>query len=115
MGDSIVRNIERGVCDGCDDRMVTCLPGAKVADITSRLDRLVESAGEEVAVVVHVGTNDVGKGSREVLEAKFRLLGRRLKARTPKVAFSEVLPVPRAGPARQAELKGLNAWMRLWC
>nr|GFB50161.1 hypothetical protein [Tanacetum cinerariifolium] len=120
----IIRNIERGVCDGCEDRMVTCLPGAKVADVTSRLDRLVESAGEEVAVVVHVGTNDVGKCSRAVLEAKFsravleakfRLLGRKLKSRTPKVAFSEVLPVPRAGPARQAELRGLNAWMRHWC
>ena len=85
-----------------------CLPGAKVTDITSHLDRLVESPGDEVAVVVHVGTNNMGKCSREVLEAKFRLLRRKLKAKTSKVAFSEVLTVPRTRPARQAELRSLN-------
>ncbi|XP_075768138.1 uncharacterized protein LOC142821193 isoform X1 [Pelodiscus sinensis] len=60
-------------------------------------------------------TNDVGRGRREVLEAKFRLLGKRLKPRTSMVAFSEMLPVLRAGPGRQAELQRLNAWMRGWC
>lgn len=40
------------------------------------------------------------------------LLGRKLKARTPKVEFSELLPLPCAGPARQAELGHLNVWMR---
>lgn len=51
-------------------------------------------------VVVHEGTNDMGKGSREVLEGKFRLLGKNLKSKTTMVAFSEILPVPRTGPAR---------------
>ena len=95
--------------------MVTCLPGAKVEDLLRHLDRLMCSAGEELVVVVHVGTNDVGKGRRDVLEAKFRLLGKRLKSRTSMVAFSEMLPVPCAGPGRQAELQSLNVWMRQWC
>ena len=94
--------------------MVTCVPGAKVANITYHLDRLVESAEDKVPVVVHVGTNNVGKCSHEALEAKFRLSRRKLKARTSKVAFSEVLPVPHAGLARQAQLWGLNVWMRRW-
>ncbi|XP_075774322.1 uncharacterized protein LOC142825946 [Pelodiscus sinensis] len=115
VGDSILRNIDSWVCDDRENRMVTCLPGAKVADLSRHLDRLMCSAGEEPVVVVHVGTNDVGKSRRDVLEAKFRLLGKRLKSRTSMVAFSEMLPVPRAGPGRQAELQSLNAWMRRWC
>ena len=114
VGDSIVRNIDSWVCDDRENRMVTCLPGAKVADLSRHLDRLMCSAGEEPVVVVHVGTNDIGKGRRDALEAKFRLLGKRLKSRTSMVAFSEMLPVPHAGPGRQAELQSLNAWMRRW-
>uniref|UniRef100_A0A8C3F9E0 Uncharacterized protein n=1 Tax=Chrysemys picta bellii TaxID=8478 RepID=A0A8C3F9E0_CHRPI len=73
------------------------------------------NAGEEPVVVEHVGTNDIRKDRRDVLEAKFRLLGKRLKSRTSMVAFSEMLPVPHAGPSTQAELQSLNAWMRQWC
>uniref|UniRef100_A0A8C3F4Q9 SGNH hydrolase-type esterase domain-containing protein n=1 Tax=Chrysemys picta bellii TaxID=8478 RepID=A0A8C3F4Q9_CHRPI len=115
LGDSIIRNIDSWVCDDRENLMVTCLPGAKVADLSRHLDRLMCSAGEEPVVVVHVGTNDIGKGRRDVLEAKFRLLGKRLKSRTSMVAFSEMLPVPHTGPGRQAELQCLNVWMRRWC
>lgn len=41
--------------------------------------RLLGSAREESAVVVHVGTNDIRKYSFEVLQEKFELLGRMLK------------------------------------
>ncbi|XP_050804876.1 uncharacterized protein LOC127048856 [Gopherus flavomarginatus] len=115
MGDSIIRNIDSWVCDDQENRMVTCLPGAKIADLSRHLDRLMCSAGEEPVVVVHVGTNDIGKGRKDVLEAKFKLLGKRLKSRTSMVAFSEMLPVPRSGPGRQAELQRLNEWMRRRC
>lgn len=43
------------------------LPGAKVVDIAHCLDRLLGSAGEESAFMVHFGTNDIGKRSRIVL------------------------------------------------
>lgn len=46
------------------------------------LDGLLVNAGEEPMMVVHVGTNDIGSCRREVQEAKFRLLGRRLRSRS---------------------------------
>lgn len=67
---------------------------------TYGLDRLIDSAGEEPVFVMPVGTNNMEKCCHEVLEEKIRLLGRGLKARTSKVAFSEVLAVPHAGPDR---------------
>lgn len=53
--------------------------------------------GEPVAMV-NAGVNKVGKCICVVLEKKFRLLERRLKARASKLVILEVLPVPRAGP-----------------
>lgn len=47
-----------------------------------------------------------------VLEEKIKLLGRKIKAKISKVAFSEVLLVPHTGPVRQAQIRGLNTWMR---
>ena len=73
VGNLIVRNMEQRVCDSYEDHTMTCLPGVKLLDITSHLDRLVESAQHKVAVVVYVSTNNVGKCNQEVLEGKFRL------------------------------------------
>lgn len=47
-----------------------------------------------------------GKRHQKVLETKFRVLGRRLKAMTPNIAFLEVLPDPCAGPPRQGSQYG---------
>lgn len=91
--------------------MVTGLPAAKVADLLKHLDNRLCSAGEEPVLVGHVGTSDVGKGRREVLEATFRLLGRRLKSRTAVVVFSEMLPVPRARQNCRVSLRG-GVWIK---
>ena len=40
---------------------MTTLPGAKVVDVTSHMERVVKSAGDEVALVVHVGTKHMGE------------------------------------------------------
>ena len=64
VGDSIIRHVDSWVAGGREDRLVTCLPGAKVADLTRHLDKVLDSAGEESAVLVHVGTNDIGKCGR---------------------------------------------------
>lgn len=77
--------------------MVNCLAHAKVADLRRHLDRLICSAGEESVFLVNVGTSDIGKDWREALEAKFSLLGKRLKSNTSMVAFSEMLLVTRTG------------------
>lgn len=38
-----------------------------------------------------------------------------MRKRTSKLIFSEILPVPRATPERQQELRKLNKWLRNWC
>lgn len=50
--------------------MVTCLSGAKVADIMGCLDRLIDSAGEVSAIMVHLGTSDIEKCCLVVINEK---------------------------------------------
>lgn len=66
-------SLDNLVCDVHAD----CLPGAMIADVTNSLGSLVDSAGEESVVEVHVGTTNKGTYCRVVWEVKFKLLGRR--------------------------------------
>lgn len=52
---------------------------------------IASECGVEPVVGVHIVTNDMRKCSPTIVEEKFRLLGRGLKSRFPKVAFSEIL------------------------
>ncbi|XP_059810226.1 uncharacterized protein LOC132383348 [Hypanus sabinus] len=80
VGDSIVRGTERGFCSNRRGlRMVCCLPGARIQDITDRLQGILKGEGEQPEVVVHVGINDIGKKRKDILQRDFRELGRRLK------------------------------------
>ncbi|XP_064417904.1 uncharacterized protein LOC135358278 [Latimeria chalumnae] len=116
IGDSIIRFTDRILCKpDRENRMVSCLPGARVEDLRSRVDRMLEGMGEEPVVVVHVGTNNIGRTRPEVLRANFIDLGRQLRKRTSRVVFSEILPVPRAGELRQKAIRQTNAWLRNWC
>lgn len=92
--------------------MVTCLPGSKVEDFISCIDWLLVGTGEELVVMAQVGINDIGKQRGEVLEAKFRCQGRRLKSKTSTIAFSKMLSTPCGVLERWAELLTLSAWMR---
>uniref|UniRef100_A0A803JJR5 SGNH hydrolase-type esterase domain-containing protein n=1 Tax=Xenopus tropicalis TaxID=8364 RepID=A0A803JJR5_XENTR len=96
-------------------RTVCCLPGARVRHVVERVDKLLGGAGEDPAVLVHIGTNDKVRGGGEVLKNDFKKLGTKLRARTSKVIFSEIFPVPRATLRRQRELREINAWLRDWC
>ena len=58
------------------------LPGARVRDISDRVQAVLEKEGMNPDVVVHIGTNDVGKVSEGVLLREFRELGVKLKGRT---------------------------------
>ncbi|XP_078256413.1 uncharacterized protein LOC144593977 isoform X4 [Rhinoraja longicauda] len=44
------------------------LSNPKVKDVKDRLQNILEREGEQPEVVVHVGTNDVGKKWKEVLQ-----------------------------------------------
>ena len=109
VGDSIIRGTDREICHkDRDRRTVCCLPGARVRHIADRVDRLLGGAGEDPAVMVHIGTNDKVRGRWRVLKNDFRDLGQKLRARTSKVVFSEILPVPRATQERQREIREIN-------
>ena len=66
-------------------------------------------------VVVHVGTNDVGRMSEGVLLREFRELGVKLKGRTSRVTISGLLPVPRASEAKNRMIMHINTRLRAWC
>ncbi|XP_072558777.1 uncharacterized protein [Paramormyrops kingsleyae] len=116
VGDSIIRGVDSYVCTrDRGSRTVSCLPGAQVGDLPDRVDKLLAPAGVDPVVVVHVGTNDIGKGRRAVLQDKFIEVANKLRSRTSMVVFSEILPVPRASEAKLAEIRRLNAWLKGWC
>uniref|UniRef100_A0A3B3QC59 SGNH hydrolase-type esterase domain-containing protein n=1 Tax=Paramormyrops kingsleyae TaxID=1676925 RepID=A0A3B3QC59_9TELE len=116
IGDSIIRGVDSYVCTrDRGSRTVSCLPGAQVGDLPDRVDRLLAPAGVDPVVVVHVGTNDIGKGRRAVLQDKFIEVADKLRSRTSTVVFSGILPVTRASKAKLAEIRGLNAWLKWWC
>ena len=113
VGDSIVRVKKRGFCGKRRDlRMVCCLPGARIQDITDRLQGIFKGEGEEPEVVVHVGINYIGKKRKVILQWDIRELGRRLKSKTSRVVIFGLLPVPRAGEDRNREIVDLNLWQR---
>ena len=84
VGDSILRRAERAICNkDLKRRTVCCLPGARVQHITDLVDRLLGGAGEDPAVMVHVGTNDKFRGRWSVLKNDFRDLGAKLRGVGP--------------------------------
>jgi len=116
IGDSIVRGADRRFCGReRDSRMVCCLPGARVKDVSERAWDILKGEGEQPEVVVHIGTNDVGRKSEEVLQGEFRELGSKLKKRTSRVVISGLLPVPRASEVRNRKIVKINTWLKSWC
>ena len=116
VGDSILRGVDSIVCArDKDSRTVCCLPGAQVGDILDRVDKLLARAGRDPVVMVHVGTNDIGKGRFEVLQEKFVDLAEKIRSRTSKVVFSGILPVPRASRGKQSFIWRFNTWLRNFC
>ena len=116
IGDSIVRGIDRRFCGRKrDSRLVCCLPGARVSDVSERIFQVLKGEGEQPQVVVHIGTNDVGRrGDKDVRQA-FRELGWKLKVRTNRVVISGLLPAPRYSEMRNREREELNTWLQGWC
>lgn len=84
-----------------------CLPDVKIEDITTFLERQVESVGEEIPLWCMSAPTIKKKVARQSWSLNM-LLDRKVITRIPKVVFSEVIPVLYAGPAREVELRGLN-------
>lgn len=116
IGDSIVRGTDRRFCGNeRDSRLVCCLPGARVRDVSDRVFGILKGEGEQPQVVVHIGTNDIGRKRDGDVRQKFKELGWKLRARTNRVVISGLLPVPRASEARNREREQLNTWLQGWC
>ena len=91
MGDSIVRKTDIVLNKG--DDVVVCLAGAKIGAITERVEHIVVS-GKVGSVLVHVGTNNVGREGTTAIIRKYRKLVRTQKqTRVEQVIMSEILPV----------------------
>eukprot|EP00061_Rhincodon_typus_P012548 g38348.t1 len=68
VGDSIIRGTDSILCkQDRESRMVCCLPGARVRDISDQIETILEWEGEDPVVMVHAGTNNIGKTRKEDL------------------------------------------------
>lgn len=116
IGDSIVRGTDRRFCEPDRyTRMVCCLPGARVRDVSNRVQSILRGEGEQPDVLIHVGTNDIDKKREEVLKRDYRELGWKLRDRTSRVVISGLLPVPSASGDKNGRIRRMNAWLRGWC
>eukprot|EP00061_Rhincodon_typus_P004886 g23665.t1 len=53
--------------------MVCCFPGARLRDVSERLQNVLKGEGEQPEVIVHVGTNDMENDmTRKKMEAWLR-------------------------------------------
>lgn len=76
VGGSIVKETDRGFCGNRgDSRMVCCVPGARVYNVTDRVQETRKGEGGYPEVVVYVGPNDVGRKNKYILERDFKALG----------------------------------------
>ena len=82
IGDSTVRGSDRRLSGGSrETRMVVCLPGAGIRDVSDRIQEILKWEGEEPEVVVHSGTADRGRKGEGVMKSEYRKLGRELRRR----------------------------------
>ena len=93
MGDETIKYVDPSFCrKDCRHRILFSFEGAGVGDIEGRVNDIVLGHGRKKLVVVHRGENDVGKVYSEVLKNRYRILGKRLKAKGCEVMFSGILP-----------------------
>ncbi len=86
-----------------------------VMDIEGRVNDIVLSHGRKKLVVVHQGANDVGKVYSEVLKNRYRILGKRLKAKGCEVMFSGILPRLGNDIEIMSRAIDVNQWLEEWC
>ncbi|PIK52721.1 hypothetical protein BSL78_10410 [Apostichopus japonicus] len=67
--DSLVRYVDREFCRADKAKRVkVCLPGAKIQDVSKRVNKIVS---DEEVVVVQVGTNNVQKESQNIIQSRY--------------------------------------------
>ena len=90
IGDSLVRYVDTEFCGvNRSSRIRVCLPGARIDDVSSRVESLCK--GEDT-VVVSIGTNDIPRRSVEFVRRSFMELLFKLKDTGCKVLVVGLLP-----------------------
>ena len=65
--------------------------------------------------VVHLGANNVGNVYSEVLKNRYRIFGKRLKAKGCEVMFSGILPRLGNNVEIMSRVIDINQWLEEWC
>uniref|UniRef100_A0A4W3IAW9 SGNH hydrolase-type esterase domain-containing protein n=1 Tax=Callorhinchus milii TaxID=7868 RepID=A0A4W3IAW9_CALMI len=84
-------------------------------DVLAGLEDNLKYEGKDPLVILHKGTNDIGRVGQDDLRREFEELGSKLKSRSSKVVISGLLPVPYNNWYRDKQIKDLNAWLKEWC
>ena len=77
-------------------------------DVARNTTRLVKPSDYYPLLVLHIGNEEVGKRSSQVIKRDFRALGRLLKGSGAQVVFSSVLSVGDWDPHRRRRVAMLN-------
>jgi len=74
--------------------VVSAFPGAKIETVESKLSVLLSVGTEVKQVIIHAGTNNVGRDSLEEIETKFRNVYEEVRKYQPgcEVVFTSLLP-----------------------
>ena len=116
IGDSLLKGNEGPICRSDLSRWeVCCLPGARVRDVARNTTRLVKPSDYYPLLVLHIGNEEVGKRSSQVIKRDFRALGRLLKGSGAQVVFSSVLSVGDWDLHKRKRVDTLNEWLCKWC
>lgn len=94
MGDSLIRRVDSVVCRRGKGKCVrVCLPGAGLGDVQARVGEVM-GPGKGGSILVHAGTNDIGRKGSEEIMGRYRELVRELKRlRVGQIILSGILPV----------------------
>ena len=109
LGDSIIRNVS------IFNARTIVFPGSTVVDITDKNQEVATSFPSADSLLLHVGTNDVGKRQSELLKSDFIRLFSVLKHLHYKISISGPTPTAGRGSDRFSRLLGLNTWLQSAC
>ena len=92
VGDSLIRNQDEEFCRKSRKKRSDCYPGAKIENITERVDHIVENSPENTVFVTVVGTNNLRRDHTDDILLKYRTMIRTFAARRKKVFVCGLLP-----------------------
>ena len=84
-------------------------------DVARNITRLVKPSDYYPLRIFHIGNEEIGKRSSQVIKRDFRALGRLLKGLGAQVVFSSVFSVGDWDSHKRRRVDMLNEWLCEWC